>query len=64
MTDRDAAYLHHILDATANIENFSGNITSAAELGDRPLERSAIERMLTIIGEAAKNVSPELRNHL
>ncbi len=54
MTDRDAAYLRHILEATAHIEDFSRNITSASELRNHPLERAGIERMLTIIGEAAK----------
>jgi uncharacterized protein with HEPN domain len=61
MTPEDPAYLHHILDAIIHIEDFSRNISSAAELKDRTLERAGIERMLTIIGEAAKNVSPQLR---
>lgn len=61
MTPEDPAYLHHILDAIVSIEDFSRNISSAEELRDRPLERAGIERMLTIIGEAAKNVSPQLR---
>ncbi|WP_246589191.1 HepT-like ribonuclease domain-containing protein [Methanofollis formosanus] len=61
MTPEDPAYLHHILDAIVNIENFSRDIASAEELRDRPLERAGIERMLTIIGEAAKNISPQLR---
>jgi uncharacterized protein with HEPN domain len=45
----------------SDIENFSQGIASASALKDRPLERAGIERMLTIIGEAAKNVSPQLR---
>jgi uncharacterized protein with HEPN domain len=61
MTPEDPAYLHHILDAIIHIEEFSRNISSAAELKDRTLERAGIERMLTIIGEAAKNISPQLR---
>ena len=61
MTGRDAAYLNHLLDAISHIEDFSGPITSATELRDHPLERAGVERMLTIIGEAAKNISPELR---
>ena len=61
MKPEDLAYLHHILDAINHIENFSHKITSASDLKDRPLERAGIERMLTIIGEAAKNVSPQLR---
>jgi uncharacterized protein with HEPN domain len=61
MTPEDPAYLHHILDAIIHIEEFSQNISSAEELKDRTLERAGIERMLTIIGEAAKNISPQLR---
>ena len=61
MTLRDPAYLHHILDAISSIEDFSRDISSAADLHDRELERAGIERMLTIIGEAAKKVSPDLR---
>ncbi|MEN6442437.1 MAG: DUF86 domain-containing protein [Methanoregula sp.] len=61
MKPEDPAYLHHILDAIVHIENFSQAITSAQDLKDHPLERAGIERMLTIIGEAAKNVSPQLQ---
>ncbi len=61
MRPSDPAYLHHILDAIVHIEDFSRGITSAEELKKRPLERAGIERMLTIIGEAAKNVSPQIR---
>jgi|ADurb_Oil_02_Slu_FD_contig_61_1038083_length_876_multi_2_in_0_out_0_2 uncharacterized protein with HEPN domain len=61
MTPEDPAYLHHILDAITSIEEFSEGISSAEDLRNRRLERAGIERMLTIIGEAAKKVSPELR---
>lgn len=61
MKPEDPAYLRHILDAIIHIEEFSQKITSAGDLKDHPLERAGIERMLTIIGEAAKNVSPQLR---
>jgi uncharacterized protein with HEPN domain len=57
MKPEDMAYLRHILDAIIHIEDFSQGITSASSLKDRPLERAGIERMLTIIGEAAKNLS-------
>ncbi|MCK9307874.1 MAG: DUF86 domain-containing protein [Methanoculleus sp.] len=64
MTPEDLAYLHHILDAIISIEEFSEGIGSAEDLRDHRLERAGIERMLTIIGEAAKMVSPELvREH-
>jgi uncharacterized protein with HEPN domain len=61
MKREDPAYLHHILDAITHIEDFAKDIGSATALRDRPLERAGIERMLTIIGEAAKNVSPQTR---
>ena len=61
MMPEDLAYLRHILDAIISIEEFSEGISSVEELRDRRLERAGIERMLTIIGEAAKMVSPELR---
>ena len=61
MKPEDPAYLHHILDAISHIEKFAHNISSAEDLKDHPLERAGIERMLSIIGEAAKNVSPQLR---
>lgn len=61
MKPEDPAYLHHMLDAIHHIEDFSKDIPSASALRDRPLERAGIERMLTIIGEAAKNVSPQLK---
>lgn len=62
MSKRDIAYLNHILESIIYIEDFSRLISSASSLNDHPLERAGIERMLTIIGEAAKNISPELRN--
>lgn len=60
MKPEDPAYLRHILDAIAHIEDFSKGIKSASDLMDHPLERAGIERMLTIIGEAAKNLSPRV----
>jgi len=61
MTPEDPAYLRHILDAITSIEEFSEGISSVEDLRSRRLERAGIERMLTIIGEAAKRVSLELR---
>ena len=61
MKPGDPVYLRHMLDAIIHIENFSRGISSASDLKDHPLERAGIERMLTIIGEAAKNLSPQLR---
>lgn len=61
MMERDYSYLKHILEAIEYIEDFSKKVHSADDLKKCPLERAAIERMLTIIGEAAKNISPEIR---
>ena len=61
MKDRDRVYLQHILDAIRQIESFSQGIITADELRDQPLHRAGIERMLTIIGEASKQVSPGLK---
>jgi len=63
MTPEDLAYLRHIFDAIISIEEFSRGISSVEDLRDRRLERAGIERMLTIVGEAAKMVSPELRDN-
>jgi uncharacterized protein with HEPN domain len=60
MKPEDPAYLRHILDAIIHIEDFSKDITSASDLRDHTLERTGIERMLTIIGEAAKNLSSQM----
>ena len=40
---------------------FSQEIHSSSDLLEKKLERAGIERMLTVIGEAAKNLSSELR---
>ena len=57
---RDNAYLQHILDAISNIEKFIEGITK--EEFTKNLEKQyAILRGLEIIGEAAKNLSRELK---
>lgn len=61
MNERDPVYLRHILEAISQIQLFSKDIRSANELRDSALQRAGIERMLTVIGEAAKQVSSELK---
>lgn len=61
MNERDQVYLRHILDAVSQVQSFSKGINSAAKLRDSALPRAGIERMLTVIGEAAKQVSPRLK---
>ncbi len=58
MTKSDAVYLHHILDACATLVVIRDRAGSAEGLEALPVERAAAERLLTVIGEAAKNVSP------
>ena len=57
---RDEAYLRHILDAISNIENFIEGVSKEGFLNN--IEKQyAVLRGLEIIGEAAKNLSEELK---
>lgn len=58
--DRDAAYLWDMLESAQLIAQFTADVTIDDYLKDRKLQL-AVERALEIIGEAAKNVSPNLR---
>jgi uncharacterized protein with HEPN domain len=57
---KDKAYLQDILDAISDIELFIANITEA-EFYKNKEKKYAVVRALEIIGEAAKNLSKELR---
>ena len=57
---KDKAYLKDILDAISDIEAFIGNINEA-EFHKNKEKKYAVVRALEIIGEAAKNLSKELR---
>jgi len=57
---KDKAYLEDILDAISDIEVFIANI-SEAEFYRNKEKKYAVVRALKIIGEAAKNLSKELR---
>jgi uncharacterized protein with HEPN domain len=61
MTKSDLVYLRHILDACATLDEVRDRARSADGLAALPVERAAAERLLTVIGEAAKNVSPTFR---
>jgi uncharacterized protein with HEPN domain len=57
---RDEAYLKHILEAISNIEKFIEGLTREEFL--KNVEKQyAVLGGLEIIGEAAKNLSKELR---
>ncbi len=53
-------FINHILDSIAAIESFSKNLSKERLNKDR-LKQSAMIREIEIIGEAAKNVSEELK---
>ncbi|MEM2130097.1 MAG: DUF86 domain-containing protein [Candidatus Bathyarchaeia archaeon] len=57
---RDNAYLQHILEAATNIERFTETITKEEFLSNVE-KQYAVLRGLEIIGEAAKNISRELK---
>ncbi|MFZ2145984.1 MAG: DUF86 domain-containing protein [Sedimentisphaerales bacterium] len=57
---KDKAYLKDILDAISDIEVFIANINEA-EFYKNKEKMYAVVRALEIIGEAAKNLSKELR---
>ena len=57
---KDKAYLKDILDAISDIEVFIANINEA-EFYKNKEKKYAVVRALEIIGEAAKNLSKELR---
>jgi uncharacterized protein with HEPN domain len=52
----DSAYLWDMLEAATTVMEFSGGRTYDDYLQDQML-RAAVERMIEIIGEAARNVS-------
>lgn len=53
---RDPAYLWDMLDAATSIREFTRNATFHEYAGNKLL-RSAVERQLEILGEAAKRIS-------
>lgn len=54
--ERDYAYLWDMLDASQTIREFTISITMNQYMHDRKLQL-AVERLVEIIGEAARNVS-------
>lgn len=57
---RDRAYLWDILESARQIEAFTKNVTLNAYEKDKKLQL-AIERLLEIIGEASRRLSPACR---
>ena len=61
MSHNDAVYLQHILDSIKDIESSIRNL-SKEEFQESKDIRDACIRRLEIIGEAAKNLSQEIRD--
>lgn len=59
--ERDAAYLWDMLDSAKNIKKFTNNKTFKQFQNDLVL-RSAVERQIEILGEAANRVSSDFRD--
>lgn len=56
----DSVYIRHIADAIDRIEKYTGNVDEKTFLTNS-LIQDAVIRQLEIMGEAAKRLSPELR---
>lgn len=57
----DTVYLKHILDAIARIEEYLHEVDQE-KFTKTPLIQDGVIRQIEIIGEAAKNISSDLRN--
>jgi len=57
----DAIYLHHILDAIAQIEVYTEGVDEATFFQER-MRQDAVIRQLEIIGEASRQLSEAFRN--
>lgn len=58
---RNEVYLHHILDAIHQIEEYTADVNEAAFKQNR-LVQDAVTRQLEIIGEASRHLSEEFRD--
>jgi uncharacterized protein with HEPN domain len=61
MTRDNSVYLRHILDAIAKAETYLQGIDEAT-FGRDSLIQDGVIRQIEIIGEAARRLSPELRD--
>jgi len=58
---RDPAWLWDMLDAARSVREFAEGVTFEQYLADKMM-RSAVERQLEILGEAARQVSEAFQN--
>jgi len=61
MSQGDALYLHHILDAIARVEKYTQGLDQAG-FNKNDLVQDGVIRQITVIGEAVKLLSSELRD--
>ena len=61
MKKDDSVYLHHIIDAFVQIEYYADGVSQEEFLRNRLLQDGVI-RQLEVMGEAARNLSDDLRN--
>lgn len=58
---KDLLYLHHIMESLTLISQYLSNVDIATFKESQQLQ-DAVVRRFEVVGEAAKRVSPELRN--
>lgn len=61
MKKDDSIYLRHIIDAFMQIEDYMDGVSHDEFFSDK-LRQDGVIRQLEIMGEAARNVSEDLRN--
>ena len=61
MKKDDSVYLRHIIDALLQIERYTDGVTYEEFLSNSLLQDGVI-RQLEVMGEAARNLSEDLRN--
>jgi uncharacterized protein with HEPN domain len=61
MKENDLVYIKHILEAIDKIERYLGSV-SYVEFSKNDMIIDAVVRELEVIGEAAGNISKELKN--
>jgi len=61
MKKDDSVYLHHIIDAFVQIEHNTEGVSHEEFLHNRLIQDGVI-RQLEVMGEAARNLSGDLRN--
>jgi len=60
-SEGDALFVRHILDATGRVREYARGLDRQTFL-NRPMVQDAVTRQLEIVGEAAKRLSPGLRD--